>query len=41
MKLHNEELRNLYSSPKIIKVVMSRMMRWAGQNHKREEEKYI
>jgi hypothetical protein len=26
-KLHNEELRNLYSSPNII---MSRRMRWAG-----------
>jgi hypothetical protein len=29
-KLHNEELRNLYSSPKIIRMIKSRRMRWAG-----------
>jgi hypothetical protein len=29
-KLHNEELRNLYSSPSIIRMVKSRRMRWAG-----------
>jgi hypothetical protein len=29
-KLHNEELRNLYSSPDIIRQVKSRRMRWAG-----------
>jgi hypothetical protein len=29
-KLHNEELRDLYSSPSIIKIIMSRRMRWAG-----------
>jgi hypothetical protein len=29
-KLHNEELRNLYSSPSIIIVIKSRRMRWAG-----------
>jgi hypothetical protein len=29
-KLHNEELRDLYSSPCIIKVIKSRRMRWAG-----------
>jgi hypothetical protein len=29
-KLHNEELRNLYSSPDIIRLVKSRRMRWAG-----------
>jgi hypothetical protein len=28
-KLHNEELRNLYSSPSVIKIIKSRM-RWAG-----------
>jgi hypothetical protein len=27
-KLHNEELHNLYSSPSIISVIKSRMMRW-------------
>jgi hypothetical protein len=28
-KLHNEELRDLYSSPSIIRVIKSRRMRWA------------
>jgi hypothetical protein len=29
-KLHNEELRDLYSSPSIIKIIKSRRMTWAG-----------
>jgi hypothetical protein len=29
-KLHNEELRNLYSSPNIIGMIKSRRVRWAG-----------
>jgi hypothetical protein len=29
-KLHNGELRDLYSSPSIIKIIKSRRMRWAG-----------
>jgi hypothetical protein len=29
-KLHNEELHDLYSSPHIIRMIKSRMMRWAG-----------
>jgi hypothetical protein len=29
-KLHDEELRNLYSSPSIIRIIKSRRMRWAG-----------
>jgi hypothetical protein len=29
-KLHNEELHNLYSLPSIIRIIKSRMMRWAG-----------
>jgi hypothetical protein len=29
-KLRNEELRNLYSSPNIIRQIKSRRMRWAG-----------
>jgi hypothetical protein len=29
-KLHNEELRSLYSSPSIITMIKSRRMRWAG-----------
>jgi hypothetical protein len=28
-KLHNEELHDLYSSPAIVRVVNSRIMRWA------------
>jgi hypothetical protein len=29
-RLHNEELRNLYSSPNIIRIIKSKRMRWAG-----------
>jgi hypothetical protein len=29
-KLHNEELHNLYSSSSIIRMIKSRMKRWAG-----------
>jgi hypothetical protein len=29
-KLHNEELRNLYSSPNIIRMIKSRRIKWAG-----------
>jgi hypothetical protein len=29
-KLLNEELRELYSSPSIIRIIKSRRMRWAG-----------
>jgi hypothetical protein len=29
-KLHNEELRDLYSSPSIVGIIRSRRMRWAG-----------
>jgi hypothetical protein len=29
-KLHNEELRDLYSSPSIIRIIKSRRMRWSG-----------
>jgi hypothetical protein len=28
-KLHNEKLRDLYSSPSIIRIIKSRRMRWA------------
>jgi hypothetical protein len=30
IKLHNEELHNLYSSPSIIRMINSGNMRWAG-----------
>jgi hypothetical protein len=29
-KLHNEELRDLYSSPSIIRIIKSLRMKWAG-----------
>jgi hypothetical protein len=29
-KLHNEEFHDLYSSPTIVRVIKSRIMRWAG-----------
>jgi hypothetical protein len=29
-KLHEEELRDLYSSPNIIRIIKSRRMRWVG-----------
>jgi hypothetical protein len=29
-KLHNVELRDLYSSPSIIRIIRSRRMRWEG-----------
>jgi hypothetical protein len=29
-KLHNEELRGLYPSPSIVRVIRARRMRWAG-----------
>ena len=28
-KLHNDELNDLYSSPNIVRVIKSRIMRWA------------
>ena len=30
IKLHNEELNDLYSSPNTVRVMKSRRMRWAG-----------
>jgi hypothetical protein len=29
-KFHNEELRDLYSSPNIIRIIKSRRTRWVG-----------
>jgi hypothetical protein len=29
-KMHNEKLRDLYSSPSIIRIITGRRMRWAG-----------
>jgi hypothetical protein len=38
-KLHNEELHNLYYSPSIIRMIMSRRMRWAGHVAQRGEKR--
>jgi hypothetical protein len=38
-KLHNEELRDLYSSPSIIRIIKSKRMRWAGYVARMGEEK--
>jgi hypothetical protein len=38
-KLHNEELRDLYSSPSIIRMIKSRRMRWAGQVERKGEKR--
>src|SRR5215469_7126903 len=37
-KLHNEELKDLYSSPSVVQVVKSRKMRWAGHVARMGEE---
>jgi hypothetical protein len=41
MKLHNEELHNLYSSPDIIRQIKSRRMRWAGHVARMGEERKV
>jgi hypothetical protein len=38
-KLHNEELRELYSSPSIIRIIKSRRMSWAGHVSRMGEER--
>jgi hypothetical protein len=38
-KLHNEELRDLFSSPSIIRIIESRTMRWAGHVARMREKR--
>jgi len=38
-RLHNEELKDLYSSPNIVRVIKSRRMRWAGNVARTGEER--
>jgi hypothetical protein len=38
-KLHNEELRDMHSSPSIIRIIKSRRMRWAGHVARMEEKR--
>jgi hypothetical protein len=40
-KLHNEELHNLYCSPRIIRIIMSKRMRWAGHVARLGEERNV
>jgi hypothetical protein len=40
-KLHNEDLHNLYSSPKIIRIIKSRRMRWAGHEARMGEKRSV
>jgi hypothetical protein len=40
-KLHNEELHDLYSSPNIVRVVKSRIMRLAGHVARMVEERGV
>jgi len=40
-KLHNEELRDLYPLPNIVRVVKSRRMRWAGHVVQMGEERGV
>ena len=41
IKLHNEELNDLYSLPNIVRVVKSRRMRWAGHVARIREDREV
>jgi hypothetical protein len=38
-KMHNEELRDLYSSQSIVRMIKSRRMRWAGHEARMGEKR--
>jgi hypothetical protein len=40
-KLHNEELHNLYSSPRKFRFIKSRRMRWAGHVARMGEKRKV
>jgi len=40
-RLNNEELNNLYSSPNIVRVIKSRIMRWAAHVARIGEERVV
>ena len=39
-KLHNEELNDLHSSPNLVRVMKSKIMRWAGHVEHMGERRY-
>jgi len=41
MRVHNEELNDLYSSPNIVQVIKLRRMRWAGHVARMGEERGV
>jgi hypothetical protein len=41
IKLHNEELHNVYSSPSIIRIIKSTRMRWAGHMARMGEKRAV
>jgi hypothetical protein len=41
IKLHNEELNDLYAPPNIVRVIKSRRMRWAGHVARMGEGKVV
>ena len=40
-KLHSEKLKDLYSSPNIVRAIKSRRMRWAGHVARRGESRGV
>ena len=38
-RLHKEEIKDLYTSPNIVRVIKSRRMRWAGHVSRMGEER--
>jgi hypothetical protein len=40
-KLRNEELRDLYTSPSIIRIIKSRRMRWAGHVARMGKKRHV
>jgi len=40
-RLHNEALNDLYSLPNIVRVIKSRIMRWAGHVARMGEERGV
>jgi hypothetical protein len=40
-KLHNEQLRDLYYSQSIIRIIKSRRMRWAGHKPRMREKRIL